>query len=375
MRGQGRFSRYASEGSPERKDSSTAPVPTKPDVYVTAFRFSPDTQLVLFKNGAELLHLSALGKADPERHRIIGGELWCDYTDGSSTFVYCNGEERFRFAGEELLRGFYKSGNDVHTLGQRQGKEGLCYRVNGMEKFSSATGTIFGSIYDQGWPGGAFCADETGIYYSYGVPKKRDNRFIWEHRIMKESQLFKLLPAENELSIYDIRVLNGSVYRTEQRPELPGSLTLVKDDEIFSLGIATGENVHYCKLVPAGNELLVKGMSTFTAFGNYSFWLRSASESRFSVTSLNPIMDLWNNEGKSAYITLNGNLVNHIFVDGKALDVPSLKYKLSSGRCVDFDKGVFAAALNNPDGEHLLLVDNQLSRLNFDGYFTSLSIE
>ena len=68
--------------------------------------------------------------------------------------VSCNGEERFRFPGEEVFNGFWVIDGQLYTLGQRPGGGGLCFRVNGQERFSSESGVLLNGPDEVEWDGG-----------------------------------------------------------------------------------------------------------------------------------------------------------------------------------------------------------------------------
>ena len=137
-------------GTVSREDTTTVSVPPDdplPDLYATALCFPDDTaslayDVVLFKNGQEVLRVPFQGRPEPERHRICQGRLWTDEWDGSEMVVRCDGKERFRYVGDELYRGFLVVNGIVYTLGQRQGRDGLSFRINGEERFSAPSGTI-----------------------------------------------------------------------------------------------------------------------------------------------------------------------------------------------------------------------------------------
>ena len=105
--------------------------------------------------------------------------------------VSCNGEERFRFPGEEVFNGFWVIDGQLYTLGQRPGGGGLCFRVNGQERFSSESGVLLNGPDEVEWDGGAFCIDSSGIYYTYRVPVRKQEEVNWEYRVMKEDQVEK----------------------------------------------------------------------------------------------------------------------------------------------------------------------------------------
>ena len=143
-------------------------------LYITALSGS---EAVLYADGKVIARAPA--DPDPERHRARQGHLWTDRIDGKETVIFRDGEELFRFPGEELLRGFLIKDGKVHTLGQRPGNGGICYRIDGREVFSAPAGRIVGSASSPHWDAGAFSADSSGIYYAYGIPFVHSGNTSW----------------------------------------------------------------------------------------------------------------------------------------------------------------------------------------------------
>ena len=363
-----------------------APVP-EPDLYATAFCF-PDgvdwqggqtdgAEIVLFKNGEEKLRVPVQGRPDPDRHRLSHGRLWTDTCDGYEVVVSRDGVERFRYHGDELLQGFLVTTNAVYTLGQRQGREGLSFRVNGQERFSSSTGTILGGPEDSDWEGGAFCHDSTGVYYTYGIPVRKGDALNWEYRIMREDEPYKTLPAGFTGPIFDIRVYEGMVYRSELRTSLKSTFCLVKGDTYYTVDMGSAEVPHYCKLVPVNGRLLLKGYSTgLLQSGKYAFWLRDAANVHFMVLDNLPVRDLVAEGELSAHLIEGpAGTVRSLFLGKELIAFTSDLFTLPSSRCIKLRNGILGVALSCPDkGEHLLIRGREKTTLRFNGYFTSIEI-
>ena len=361
--------------------------PPVPDIYATAFVFpegadwkEPEqADVVLFKNGEELLRVPVEGRPEPDRHRISEGRLWTDSCDGREVVVSCNGEERFRYEGDELLRGFFTVNGIVYTLGQRQGRGGFSYRINGKERFSSPAGTVLGGPEDSEWEGGAFSRDSSGVYYTYGLPIWKGEQLQWEYHVMREEELLMMIPSGRIVgALYDIRVHDRTVYRTELRSSYSSSYCLVRGENSYQdLKVVSPETPHYLKLVPGDGKLLVKGYSTGISGGKaYCYWLRDISSVERMVTDNQPILDLLTHGPHTAYLVEGpGHTVRTLYLDKENIPFTSDRYQLLSGRCAQYKKGVLGIALSDPArGEHLLVRDREVTSLAFNGYFTSLQI-
>ena len=361
----------------EVQEDSAAARPGMPDIYVTALSY-PDwadwragdergAQVLLFKNGKRVA--SVPGSGGFERHRFREGHLWTDRTDGAETILYCDGEEVFRFEGEELFLGFCISDGRIHTLGQRPDGRGFSYRLDGRELYTSPTGTLMGSPSDREWSGGAFSEE---LHYVYGLPVGSTDGQLWEYHVMKEVQPVKTLPAGSAEAVFDLRYWQGHLYRSERRTG--GSYCLVKDDTYQALPL--DPPVHLCKLAPYGDEMLVKGYNISLQMPYYHFWLRGAGGQRFEGSASARIQDLYVCDGDAVMVTLDDEgRVNGIKKDGEWMAVKASAYALATPLCCDYRQGVFAAALSSAEGtEHLLIMGDDSERILFNGYFTSLQI-
>ena len=370
-------------GNGARRDSigvsdPDAPEPP-PDIYATALCFDEEepAEVILFKNGEEVLRVPVSGRPEPERHRLLQGHLWTDSCDGTEVVVSRDGEERFRYPGDELLRGFLEVKGKIYTLGQRQGKEGFSLRVNGEERFIGSTGTILGGPEDNEWEGGALSQDTSGVYFTYGIPLWKGEELLWEYRVMREDKLFKTLPAGSAEALFDIRVHNGVVYRSELRSRARNTYCLVKDETYQTIEMSATEEPHYWKLTTVNGDIFLKGYSTGIAGGKqYTYWLRTPSALPFVVTDNQPIRDMVTDGEHVAYLVENADgLVRTAYLDRTNIVFTSDRYRLPSSRCIQLKKGVLGLALSSPDKQtHLLIRDREVQTLHFNGYFTSVQI-
>lgn len=356
-----------------------------PDIYATAICFPLGTdwregdtaegEVVIFKNGRVHLRVPATDPPDPDRHRIIKGRLWTDSCDGHEVALQCDGQELLRFAGDEVFRGFLVVNNTLFTLGQRQGRDGLCFRANGELLFEAPTGTVLGGPADSEWEGGALTRDSSGVYYSYGIPYRKGDKLTWEYRVMNGADIVKTIPAGESDTVFDIKVKDGTVYRTEQKGS---ALHLIKDDTHITVDLGREKNAHLCKLVPVNGELLIKGYSIQTSRAGTTFftWFRDQSKAHYIVNSRYPLADILTDGIHTANIAENETgRIHSIYFDDVLQTIPANRYTLTSGRCAQLHKDILAVALTSAEGNnHLLLHNNDTISLNFNGYFTSVQI-
>lgn len=334
----------------------------------------PDTsvaRLVLFKNGEEVL--SAEG-ASELHHRFMDGHLWSDKWDGNRTAVYCDGGEVFSFPSEEILLGFLIKDGHIHTLGQRPGGEGFCYRVDGGEVFSSDVGTIVGSFNERAWPGGALTDDGAGVYYAYRIPVKTYGKLDWEYRVMRGSETVKIILAGTASATYDIRVMSGKICSLRRRES--GDLVLAEDDLEEKIPEFALETLCSCMLYPIEDRMVIKGYSWIKKYGQYMSWLRDKGGIMHNLTSARPFAE-WQPAGTNlSAIDMEGDRVRSIWIAGEEQEPLSQDYVLTSPLCMLSGDVLFAVALTGADGRnHLIRVGQSDFPMSFNGYFCSIHIE
>ncbi len=357
-------------------DSTVVPKDTvvpMPDFYQTALCF-PDTvnwragdtraaRLLLLKNGKVLGGMAAGDNPSPESHRFSGGHLWTDTTDGTETVVTCDGEEAFRYSGEERLQGLVTASDGVHTLGQRPGG-GLSYRIDGREVFSSSAGIVLGWAADPDWSGGALQEEDGCVYYCYGIGQ--------EYHFMCGDRTLEVLAPQPGTVLLDAKVLHGTLYRLERRYS---QLFLVRGEEAFPLGTGLPDGGNQCKLAVVDGEMLVKGHSLE---GDEDVcWLRGPDGIRYVCRSRRAIQGLYAENGIMAAMEQDyEGCILCMWCAGKPCYFRAETYRLSLDRCAKLRKGWFAAALTADEGpDHVVQLGPDRVPVRFNGYFTGIYSE
>ena len=106
--------------------------------------------------------------ASPDRHHIIGGELFSEYSDIRGTTVKCNGETIAEWSGWESLLGLLRKDGVLHTLGRGPSSRWFTYRRDGVPVLKVDGGEVFGGFdrYTCG-PTGALYEDGGSVCFAY----------------------------------------------------------------------------------------------------------------------------------------------------------------------------------------------------------------
>lgn len=372
LRMQDRFSAQAGRGG--HRDSTTQvtpPSPELPDVYAAAFHFedSLHCRALLFKNGELYIGVPVKSPPDPERVRIRDGHLWTDETDGFKTTIYCDGKEMFRFDGEEQMRGFLLADGKLHTLGQKPGKAGFTYRIDGEAVFSSADGTVIGGPGDPEWDGGALAADGNEVCFAFSRPVKANR----EYTVVRGGEpIVSFAPGATE-RLMDIRVKGATVYRAEKTGYVIHFIAGNNDLELH----ANIPNLSSCRIGWEGDELTLRLESQLTATSRV-FWhldlpsaLLKPTVSAESARSM-----LVSHDGQWLLVNAlnDGRLL--LSLDGEDLAEPIDGYYIQSPSCLFLDGKGWAAALSSQGrAEHLIMSSRGNYTASFNGYFIEVRME
>lgn len=378
--------RYARGGRPGGQRDSLLPVtppepeaPPEPEyvpsVYATAihFRDSVDwrkdslgkADLLFFIDGKQVLSIPVKTPPDPERLRVWDGHLWSDTTDGHETVVLCDGEERFRYEGEEHLQGFLLLNGNVHTLGQHPGRGGFCYRINGEAVFDAPRGSVLGNPSDPEWRGGALFLDGEEVYYCY-----TDG----DYHVMRGGELFQTLPADASADILDLRVNGQNLHRVEKRGS---SLYWIAGEKKVTLKVFA-PSVISCTIVPYGDTLTVRGRTLPTVSNCVNWFLNPASGVIYPLASGQSArgqLVLTKENWAFADMDASGRVLR---LDGthKQLILPDGEYRLATPLDLFVSEEHCAVALTSGNGRtHVVLSDLGQESYYFNGYFTSVRIE
>jgi len=112
------------------------------------------TEIIFFKDTLEMIRVNATSanevSADPDRHRIIDGHLYTDFSSSSHTVLKKDGIELLRYSSREYIRSLIVKDSSVYTLGVPIGKEGWALRKNGQAVHMGEKGKLIGGLHQDG---------------------------------------------------------------------------------------------------------------------------------------------------------------------------------------------------------------------------------
>lgn len=81
--------------------------------------------------------------SDPQRHRVIGGHLYTDWSDSSGTVIKKDGKAVVRYPEPETVVKMLVHDGKIHTLNRPEAKEGFTYRVDGEKVLERSDAVLY----------------------------------------------------------------------------------------------------------------------------------------------------------------------------------------------------------------------------------------
>lgn len=183
-RGDGSSSDAGSHGHPGPEDGTPAFVPDT-SIFISAVRCEPgydwrrdtaygvsSSELLLMHNGEVIVRVPTSAAAhvctDPDMHHIIGGHLYTEFSNGSRTYIGCDGKELFSFEGREFLKGLCEKDGRIYTLSEKRTGKGFTLRKDGDIIMSVLSGELLGSFNEPSYRStGALYIDDGRLCFAY----------------------------------------------------------------------------------------------------------------------------------------------------------------------------------------------------------------
>lgn len=197
----------------------TGPLPGPPGAehcFLTAFEYpeghdwksEPDQvrcSLAVYADGVPVKRIPAGPgteiSTDPNRHRLISGHVYTDFSDGKTTVIRCDGKELLRWQGNETVTDMIVSRDSLHTLSVPIDGEGFCYRVNDRPVIQRDAGRCFGHMR---------CFRDT-VAFCFSQPSRSASRLHEDFYVSAGGKVSKVILPHNVTDVLDMMVHEGEV--------------------------------------------------------------------------------------------------------------------------------------------------------------------
>ncbi len=335
-------------------------------------------RLVVFAGDRRVLEIpagpDALVSQDADGHRLMGGHLYAERVIGSQTVVSRDGEELFRYEGDEIMRGFSVHAETVYTLGQNRGGAGFTLRENGNVIYEDKFGVVGSGLRDAACRTGALYHDRDKLCFSYYVPARVAGREQRTWYAVCDGERREVDLPDGVTAVHDVRMVGGDMWIAVSTEKSP--LVLLQDGYSSVVIDGATTRVDYCRILVSQGMVALKVEGS--ASGKEFRKLFKADGSLYYNRSLTRIVDYavdGDSYGFAVYSDKNKKITS-IVRNGTLLMVQP-PYFMASRFCADIRDDLMAVALSPASSGVMpaVWVNGKEEKVRMNGYLTSLEIK
>lgn len=331
-------------------------------------RESVKCSLVVFADGTPVMKVP-VGAAyetgsDPDMHRIIGGNLYTDYSTGSETVIKKNGVQMFRYHGPESLCGMEVIGEDVYTLGHFRDGSGFTFRKNGEIVLKRDEADVIGSLVNDG----------DSLCFAFCEHIRTSDGVIGRYYSSVNGKVSQIAVREDIKSVWDVLVTKD---RTIYLASLTGvPLPVVFDgDSMQSLQMPLGCSLKSCRLFLVGNGVGAEGLCRHGNGMWFSvIWIDGMIRASFPSEAISSLTT----DGDGVCCAMNpsrSGKSGKIYRSGELTDMPEGYSVIGAGSIRVID-GILHVGLSSLNGRKpVVWKDGQIDSLNVNGFISSIWTE
>lgn len=325
--------------------------------------------LVVFANGAPMMKVPVGHEyevsSDPDMHRMIGSDLYTDYSTDSLTVIKKNGKLLYRYPGREMIVGMYVHDDDVYTLGQSRNGRGFSYRKNGEPLIERVRGTLFNTFFKTG----------QGCAFAFYETVESESKDLERYFICIEGEVSQVAVREDVSKVWDILYKDGRIWYIASMVGVKWPV-LVSDGEIRTLEASKNTSMRSCRFIPEASGITIDGVTQHQTAHIISggIWKDGIMETRFPDGLVSVYSCAWD-EGLCCVLQGYKSGVTSIFRTGEIYPVPE-GYTVMGGSPMAVVDGILHVGLTAIDGtDPQVWKDGEMYPVRLNGYISSITVE
>ena len=356
------------------------PSPMSPSLtFVSAFdypdgydwRSDPDRghvkcSLVVFREGLPVLKVPVGNEysvsPDPDMHRIIDGQLYTDFSDGTETLLKKNGKPVLSYPGAEMICDMKVKGSDIYTLGHSRTGQGFALRLNGSVLLSREAGYTFERIL----------IEDTEVSVAFAEPIVSSSGTVERYYVMRGGKVTQIALRDDIKQVWDVAVYGEEIYYLASLTGVQAPV-LVSSQGMTTLQMPSSMTVVSCRMNILEGGICVEGV---LADGNQVQSVLWGTDFQYSLFPKGMTFSALCFGEDGLHCTMNpasGMGAGLIFRGGESLEIPA-GYACMSRSAMDFASGMLTVGLSSLKGEApALWVDGRLKNLDINGYISCVT--
>lgn len=368
------------EGIWIRPDTGSSAAERAPACLMTAFDYpdgydwrSADAEsarcnLVLLEGGSPLMRIP-VGSGyevshDADRHRIIDGHLYTDYTSGDEIVVRKDGALLFRYKADERIVGMTVENGNVYTLGIPASGTGFAYRRNGVIQLAKHSGYAFERLVK----------DVDDICFAYCSQIVTESETRDEYYMVRDGVERLISMPEGCDRVWDIAPHEGSTCVLASSV-LKRTSYLITGDAVRRIDMPSSSEMLSCRFLTGGKSICMEGLyGTLDGRQVSALWMDadeyrrfddglSISAARADETGIDCVLNPTSEAG--------GGM---IFRSGKAYAMPSGYSCMGVNPMAVLDGALHVGLSSLKGGRPLVWKDGALDTLDINGYICTAAV-
>lgn len=299
--------------------------------------------------------------SDADMHRMAGGNLYTDYTNGIETVIKRNGKPLFSYQGTERISSLTISGDDVFTLGENRQGSGFSLRKNGDVVIAREKASVVAPLRPDG----------DSLCFGFCEQILNAEGTIDRYYSVYGNKVTNLSLRGDVLKVWDMFTEGGNVVflASLEGVDVP---VLISGEEMKALKIPKGQNMISCSMFKAGDRIGVEGVC-LTASGalKAGIWIDGTLLVQFDNANFAAV----HAEGEGICCVLNPmdeTSSGIIYRCGEIYEMPK-GYLCMGPQCMAMINGILNVGLSSQKGEQpLLWKDGQTEALRINGYISGI---
>lgn len=322
--------------------------------------------LVVYEDGLPVMKIP-VGETyeispDPDKHRIIGGHLYTDYSTTEETVVKCDGHELFRYPGCEYICGMKIIEENLYTLGQSRDGNGFALRKNGDVIFSKSHASVVGGLNN----------DSEDLCFAFCEDILSPGESLYRYYTSINGNISQIAVREDIRTVWDILACRDQVIYVATLVGIDAPV-LVMGDSMTQLSFPIGATLLSCNIFKTASAVGIEGIYRLRS-GAYisTIWLgKTELCSYIGKGAISAI----NTDGDGVSFVMNPfgrNACGTIYRSGELSDMPE-GYTVMGDNCVRIIDGILHVGMSSQYGcKPIVWKDGIVDSLDINGYITGM---
>lgn len=319
--------------------------------------------MVLFVDGSPVLRIPVSDEdkvsSDIGRHRLVGGHLYTDFTDGENTFLKKDGRLLYTVPGAEEVVSILINKGSLHVLSCIG--EGFRYRVDGELVLERSSGLLY--------PYCGISEGEVCFFFSQQAMTVQGSEQRYYE--VTEGKVSRLDIDEGYEKVWDIRDHEGKTCVMAESDNKPG-LWLISDGKPELVNVLRHGTILSCSFVDSDQMSIYVRFITFTdVLFSQIFWIKEAK--RFAYSTGHTVSSvLVDDEGCALVVNPAQSVSGHVISDGATLLLPD-GFALCTQDCICRKDSTLCLGLSSTDdGFPIIWKEGVTDTLKINGYISVL---